>query len=329
MNIPTIAKQFFSFITLLRALAAIVITNSHYTGIYPTDMIANGGLLGDVMFFSVSGFCLASPTMSFLKWYPKRLWRIYAVVWVITLVYVLLGFYPIHTVTDGITTFLHPTKYHFIASITVLYVPLYFVAKHIQLNPKNFLLLSLGLLGVQLILYTTIYDTSFYHIDTVREPMIEFLFFQSMLLGLHFRWRGKQYGEANTGRKDIWLLMLLLFALGMYFVSKLFFVRYTVFSDWQILNQLVLYLCLFLMFLFAMGQERRIKKLEGTKIWSVIQFLSDHTLEIYLVQSVLIGLVRGMQLPFPLNWVLTTTAILLAAAVLRWSTQKIIRLVKL
>lgn len=38
------------FIEFLRALAACLITNAHYTGIYPTDLIANGGLLGDVIF---------------------------------------------------------------------------------------------------------------------------------------------------------------------------------------------------------------------------------------------------------------------------------------
>lgn len=39
------------FITWLRCLAAMLITNAHYTGIYPTDLIANGGLIGDVLFF--------------------------------------------------------------------------------------------------------------------------------------------------------------------------------------------------------------------------------------------------------------------------------------
>ena len=39
------------FVTVLRAVAACIITNAHYTGVYPTDLIANGGLLGDVMFF--------------------------------------------------------------------------------------------------------------------------------------------------------------------------------------------------------------------------------------------------------------------------------------
>lgn len=33
------------FITCLRALAACLITNANYTGIYPIDLIANGGLM--------------------------------------------------------------------------------------------------------------------------------------------------------------------------------------------------------------------------------------------------------------------------------------------
>lgn len=42
------------FITCVRALAACLITNAHYTGVYPTDLIANGGMIGDVLFFAVS-----------------------------------------------------------------------------------------------------------------------------------------------------------------------------------------------------------------------------------------------------------------------------------
>ncbi len=42
------------FVTVLRALAAMIITNAHYVGVYPTDLIANGGLLGDVIFFCMS-----------------------------------------------------------------------------------------------------------------------------------------------------------------------------------------------------------------------------------------------------------------------------------
>lgn len=48
-------KKMIFFITVLRALAACLITNAHYTGIYPIEIIANGGLIGDVLFFAVSG----------------------------------------------------------------------------------------------------------------------------------------------------------------------------------------------------------------------------------------------------------------------------------
>ena len=53
------------FITFLRAFAACIITNSHYTGVYPLEIIANGGLIGNVLFFAVSGYCLANIKTNF------------------------------------------------------------------------------------------------------------------------------------------------------------------------------------------------------------------------------------------------------------------------
>lgn len=182
-------KQFFLFIVLMRAFAAMVITNAHYTGVYPTDLIANGGLLGDVMFFTVSGFCLANTGGKFSKWYLRRFIRVYVPCWVITLAYMLVGAYVLTGLRDCLTFFLWPTHWHFVASIILLYVPLFFVSKYVEMNRKNYWGMAGALCVVQLAIYLTVYDRSYYHIDTVREPMIEFLFFQSMLLGLHFRWR--------------------------------------------------------------------------------------------------------------------------------------------
>lgn len=328
-----IQKQYFYFITLLRAFAAIIITNAHYTGIYPSDLIANGGLLGDVIFFSVSGFCLASPRFSFGKWYAKRLWRIYAVVWVITIIYVLLGAYEVNSFIEGLKWFVHPTKYHFVASITLLYIPLYFVAKYLKLTRKNFVFLSIGLFVVQLLVYFTVYDSSYYHIDTVREPMIEFLFFQSMALGLLFREEctsGKLTVKKGIGGGRnfiLWLLLLLL--LGVYFVSKLLFVKKPSLADFQILNQVVLFFVLFFLFRRAFSLEEKLKNLDGTRSWKVVVFLSDHTLEIYCVQYVIIDVVRGGGFAFPLNWLILTAMILLAATALRWVSQKLISFVKI
>jgi len=329
----TDGKAYFYFITLMRALAAIVITNAHYTGIYPSDYIANGGLLGDVMFFSVSGFCLANPKLSFVKWYPKRLWRIYAVVWVITLVFVLLGVYHIGSFKDGVIAFLHPTYYHFVASITLLYIPLYIITKHIELTRRNYALLAIGLFVAQLLLYVFLYDKSYYHIDTVREPMIEFIFFQSMLLGLFFRreFVTNSLSEKNSHRRgqNIVLWIALVVVMGVYFASKLLFVKRVSLSEFQIANQVVLFIALILLFCCLRSLEERLKRLSVKKIWKVVVFLSDHTLEIYCVQYVLIEAVRNWGLPFPINWIVLTSLIIVSAAALRWVSQRLISLVKI
>ena len=117
------------YITVLRALAAMIITNSHYIGVYPTDLIANGGLLGDVIFFGVSGFCLMNIKENFSKWYLKRIIRIYPIVWIITTIYFFLGFYTFEN-WNLREYFLYPTYYHFVASIIILYVPYYFIVKY-------------------------------------------------------------------------------------------------------------------------------------------------------------------------------------------------------
>lgn len=326
-------KTYFYFITLLRAFAAIIITNAHYTGIYPSDIIANGGLLGDVIFFSVSGFCLASPRIPFKQWYPRRLWRIYAVVWIATLAYVLLGAWEVNNAVDAVKWFIHPTKYHFIASITLLYIPLYFVAKYVELNKKNYILAALGLLAVQLVLYFSLYDKSYYHIDKVREPMIEFLFFQSMLLGLYFRRQCTKglltVENSNRRGQKLVLWTCLTVMLAMYFTSKMLFVKRGSISEFQMLNQIVLFFSLFYLFRCTYTLEDKLKMHSNSWLWKIVVFLSDHTLEIYCVQYVIIDWVRNLGLSFPINWLVLTTIILLAATILRWVSQKVIKLVNI
>lgn len=123
------------FITVLRALAACLITNSHYTGVYPTDLIANGGLFGNVIFFAVSGFCLVNIKESFPKWYAKRLVRLLPATWLMTAIYGIVGLFRIELSLKGIfSAFIFPSCYYFISSILVLYIPFYFIMKYDKLK---------------------------------------------------------------------------------------------------------------------------------------------------------------------------------------------------
>lgn len=314
------AKRIFLFIVLMRALAAMVITNSHYEHIYPYPIIANGGLLGDVLFFAVSGFCLASPTMKFHKWYLKRLLRIYIPVWLVTAIYVAIGCYDCGTVEEGLKLWLWPTYYHFVGSIILLYIPFYFIARYMTMTLHTYIKLGGVIFAIQLVIYLVMYDHSYYHIDKVREPMIWFLFFQGMLSGLFFR-----QNEIRLKKKSLACLCATLLFVT-YFVSKMAFVKYPAYADFQLLNQMILFGLLVVLFVIFQNMEQRLNSMPQ-RVHKVIKFLADHTLEIYLVQYVIIG--RLNIGPFPINWLLVTICIIVSASLLRILSQILIKRINL
>ena len=61
------------FINYLRTIATVLITNSHYSNIWPISDLAAGGLLGNILFIAASGFCLLNIKENFGKWYLKRI----------------------------------------------------------------------------------------------------------------------------------------------------------------------------------------------------------------------------------------------------------------
>lgn len=300
-------------IYLLRILGAILITNSHYEAIYPHAIFANGGLLGDVLFFAVSGFCLYPIRKSFFSWYGRRLKRIYPLVWIITIVYLLLGFYQAGSLMGYVKLLLYPTYYHFVASILVLYLVYYPVAKLIasvgDAGNLWFRLVLTALAAVYFALYFTVYDRSYYHIDNVREPMIEFLYLFAMLAGLYFRRNQERY----VGKTCSWAWVCAVGLFGAYFGSKLGFSRGLLSSQLQFINQVILLGLLVCLFRGFIGLE---DKLAGApeKLRSGMKFLASFAFEIYLVQYALIP--RLNLGPFPVNFVLTSTGIIVSALVL-------------
>lgn len=307
------------FITFLRALAACFITNAHYVGIYPTDLIANGGLIGDVLFFAVSGYCLYNLKMSFPKWYGKRIYRIYLPVLIMTSVYFLLGAYNFK-VHNAVWWFLYPTYYHFVASIIVLYIPFY-IFMRFDFFRNNLLKVMMAIAFVWLIVYVSIYDKSYYHIDTVREPMIRFLFMESMLLGAWFRQNDSKF----RNKFKTWYPIAVIGMFLIYFASKLLFSHRQSLAKLQIVNQLAIFTLLVLMFMTFAGLDSKLEKMPRW-IKSIINFLSSITLEIYLVQYVLIDLIRPIG-HFPVNWIVLTASIIGVAFLLHIVCKLIYKLI--
>ncbi len=330
-----------TFITWLRCLAAMLITNSHYIGIYPTDIIANGGLLGDIIFFCVSGYCLTNIRTGFFKWYGKRISRIFPVVILISIIYLLIGQYDFSVYASGtestllyqglsaigigypkwLSWFVYPTVYHFAASILVLYVPYYFILKN-EKTRNNLLSVMAVIFVIYLAVYVFIYDKNYYHIDTVREPFIRFLYIESMLLGAWFKLNDGKL--RNKGKPIIYAMATGVFFV-VYFASKILMSRLN--PNLQIINQFVIFVLLFFIMRWVSSMDGFLEKFPKF-IQNIVGFVAKITLEIYLVQNVLIDTIRELDLFFPLNWVALTVLIVVSAFVLHIAVDFGTRLVE-
>lgn len=311
------------FITVIRALSAMIITNAHYIGVYPSDLIANGGLLGDVLFFAVSGYCLANVKLSFGKWYAKRILRIYPSVLLITAIYAALGFYRFSDIWEFIKLFVYPTYYHFIASILVLYIPFYFIMKFNCFKRRLPLIFGLTLVA-ELIVYIFLFDRSTYHIDSVYSPMIWFLFFASMIIGAYVRENDIKY----RNKSKIFNIIMIPILCVVYFSSKMILVKYAwnhIVCNFQIANQFILLALLYFIFIAFAGIDN---KLCSLPIWikSAFSLIGNMTLEIYLVQYILIPLLNIG--PFPVNWLIITAGIISSAFVLHFVSGKLIAFIE-
>lgn len=105
------------------------------------------------------------------------------------------------------------------------------------------------------------------------------------------------------------------------------FVKMPSLAEYQILNQLILLALLYALFDIFMQLEPKLKIAEQSKTWKCVEFIANRTLEIYLVQYVILEYCKIGS--FPWNWLLLTTIILLSAIILRWISQQIIARIKI
>jgi hypothetical protein len=121
--------------SLLRCLAAVLIANSHLEDFYPIRQLAADGLLGDSLFFFLSGFGLAcgerKPRRGFFHWYMRRAGRIYPAVFLVVL---MLEYLPNQgwrtwTAADYGWNFLWVRSYGFVHQIMIFYALFYVIIR--------------------------------------------------------------------------------------------------------------------------------------------------------------------------------------------------------
>ena len=299
------------FINYLRTIATVLITNSHYSNIWPIADLAAGGLIGNILFFAASGFCLLNIKENFGKWYLKRIIKIYPIMIGFTLLAVLIGDYSLTNWKAAVRLFLYPTNYIFLVWLMLSYIAFYILAWLSKKYDKTIEISLAVLFGAWILTYFIFVNKSVYHIDDVSKPFILFLYFSSMLIGSLFKKYIDKFGKIKAVN-----VILLFVSLIVYFGSKIAFSKMQSIVFWQILNQLSILVVLYFMFAVFIGLEDCFKKIPDW-INKAVKFVAGITLHIYIVQFVIIRRLEG--LVFPVNFFFTTVAILLLACMMYYA----------
>lgn len=298
----------FQFVYWLRAIAAVLITNAHYADIWPISALAVGGHLGNCIYFFLSGFCLYNIREHFLKWYAKRMIRIYPALWIAAAVNFLVGFFSAGGIMAYIHCFLYPTWYHFISSIMLLYIVFYILRKiqeKSSVDTRWFLLISFI---VFLLAYILKFDKSYYHIDDVAENWCRFQFMASMLVGALVREKYNEISKKIT-KADVFCFAVLFV---LYFAGKKLLSSVSALSMVQILMPLIqVFFVASIGMLFVKMEKNGVFARANTVIQKLVELLAGISLEIYLVQYVIIA--HFAELKFPINFIVVTGLILVYA----------------
>lgn len=287
----------YHFIDLIRAFATLLITNSHFDSIYPISVLATGGLIGNSLFFIVSGFCLTKITLPFLNWYRKRLIRVYPSVLIMALVGICIGDYSISNWSSFVEAFIWPTYFGFVGYIVLLYIPYYFMIKSGFLKTESKMNIVIAIL-----VWLVSCVLRFFNIDILGYAY----YFLLMCAGAHINLK-----KIRLKRNGVFLTIAAFLIVVYLGVEAMI--------DSQLLSDMIkfvpLYMGVVLFTISLQNMESVIKKIPS-KLWMGVQFLSRHTLEIYTTQVIILHHVIDIR-PWGFKFLFVAIEILIAAYILR------------
>ena len=300
-----------AFITALRAIATLLVMNSHLDNVWPVSAIATGGSLGDSLFFWISGFCLFNIRGSYIEWLAKRLLRIYPAVLIVSFVTLLISAIGGAELIGRV----YPTSYSFINAIVVFYV-IYYPLRKIDGEKMVGLWVALA---ASVVLYFVAYsrlDLSKWSIES--QPFKYIYWFQMFIIGGIFA------GRMDGLEKVKWNKIALTSFSGMLFVLfyglKIVLLKLEMMQFQCTIHAVeIAFICVFVCLMISM--EDRLKKQEGKKSWKAVNLIGSLTLENYLVMDLIIR--KAEKLSFPVSFLIVVVGIFTTAYSLHFVTGKI------
>lgn len=292
-------------IDLIKFIAVIFITNSHFIPLYEdiNKSFATLGVHGNALFFFASGYTLTlgkSMSLQFKDWYKKRIQRIWPtfIIWTIfsSLIF-----------SNEITweNILLAKGYWFIQCIMISYIFLYYIQRYQKKYISTYLIISILLTSLCLVIMDKV-QGSIYH-----SSLHYICYFPSMMLGLYI-------GNHNRPRCKYGLIKTILCFLSYFIIMKVGKGKTDILYYTQIIA--IIPLNMFIYYLYVWLSSLNINKfVETNKLWKPIYWISSMSLEIYVVQfSVITNKFNDL---FPLSIVIVFMLILFTAYCLRIFTN--------
>jgi len=304
----------------LRAIAILMVVNSHLDRYYPVSHLATGGAIGNSLFFFLSAFGIylsqQKKQKRFWEFISDRVGRIYPSLWVVLLLLVMplmisSSKLTIDSTMDFVGSFFNP-PYWFLQSLLVYYVLGYFLMLPMEGGKRKRLMLAY--IAVPLVAYVLLYllwvDLTAWSVE--KTPFDRLHYFMMFIFGIVVARRNETVSYTGVHNYLILLALVFFVYLQKFVMAKGYLL------ELQFLQQAAMYPIVYYSLKVARSTYI-VTKVMGFRGCSVpAAFLSAHTLEIYMIHETLNRPLLTLQLPFPFNVVLFVGLSMAGAAVVKW-----------
>lgn len=305
----------------LRFVAIALIINSHLDSYYPISYLGTGGAMGNALFFVLSSFGLflseKKNPKPFTEWYTRRIKRIYPTVWIVLIILtfpykIYIHAYDLKNLLLFFGNFFYP-PFWFLQALMIFYVVIYFIIKKYNVRKIYYWLFALSVLYAFCYLYYL--DLSKWCIED--DPFQYIFYLMIFIFGVFLAERNDKI--QYSGLQDWGLLFLSVFII----YGHKFLMLKGMTSSLQFIQHLFIFPFIYYFFKISRSDliQGCIMKVPAFK--STINYISNITLELYLVHLYVILFIPKLKLPFPVNILLVLIVTFIIAASIKYLSNRI------
>lgn len=288
-------------IDIIKFIAAIIITNSHFGNIYPPSLqaLATGGAIGDALFFFCSGFTLfLKPAGRFDNWYKKRISRIYPTIFA----WAIISAFIFGSTSNMKTTILHGGGW-FVTCIMLYYIVAYFINKYFYNRLHTAFSIATLIVIISYIMWDRPDNFGMYG-DTLLKWVF---FFLAMLLGAIIGKNRKVMGEKKS-------LIISIVSIIAFYAILFMSASNPIANKLQIISLVPLLALTYSTYSLFNGKTAQ-KLFCNRFVYYIVMFVGGLCLEIYITQITLLHYDLGLL--FPVNYFAMFAIIIISAYLLR------------